>query len=52
MLHKPGIASPIVGTTTLPHLDEAVAAVGVTLSPDDITYPEEPCRPKGVLGFS
>jgi aryl-alcohol dehydrogenase-like predicted oxidoreductase len=52
MLHKPGITSPIVGTTKLQHLDEAVAAVDVKLSPDEIGYLEEPYRPKGVLGFS
>ncbi|MFI5341167.1 MAG: aldo/keto reductase [Candidatus Methylomirabilales bacterium] len=52
MLHKPGITSPIVGTTKLQHLDEAVAAVDVKLSGDDIGSLEEPYRPKGVLGFS
>jgi aryl-alcohol dehydrogenase (NADP+) len=52
MLHKPGITSPIVGTTKLQHLEEAVAAVGVKLSRDDMAYLEEPYRPKDVLGFS
>jgi aryl-alcohol dehydrogenase (NADP+) len=52
MLHRPGVTSPIVGTTKLQHLEEAVAAVDVKLSRDDITYLEEPYRPKGVLGFS
>lgn len=51
MLHKPGITSPIVGTTKLQHLEEAAAAVHVKLSQNDITYLEEPYRPKGVLGF-
>ncbi len=52
MLHKPGITSPIVGTTKLQHLEEAVAAVDVKLSRDEMAYLEEPYRPKGVLGFS
>jgi aryl-alcohol dehydrogenase (NADP+) len=52
MLHRPGITSPIVGTTKLQHLDEAVAAIGVKLSQEDIAYLQEPYRPKGVLGFS
>jgi aryl-alcohol dehydrogenase (NADP+) len=52
MLHKPGITSPILGTTKVHHLDEAVAALGVKLTPDDIGYLEEPYRPKGVLGLS
>src|SRR5690348_10930933 len=33
MLHKPGITAPIVGATKLAHLEDAVAAVDVTLSP-------------------
>lgn len=52
MLHKPGITSPIVGTTRLEHLDEAVAALEVKLTQDDIASLEEPYQPKGVLGFS
>jgi aryl-alcohol dehydrogenase (NADP+) len=52
MLHKPGITSPIVGTTKLQHLEEAVAAVDVKLSRDEMAYLEGPYRPKGVLGFS
>jgi aryl-alcohol dehydrogenase (NADP+) len=52
MLHKPGLTSPIVGTRKVQHVEEAVAAVGVTLSQEDIAYLEEPYRPKGVLGFS
>ncbi|HWU38611.1 MAG TPA: aldo/keto reductase [Candidatus Acidoferrum sp.] len=52
MLHKPGVTSPIVGTTRLQHLEDAVAALEVKLSRGDIAYLEEPYRPKGVLGFS
>lgn len=52
ILHKPGITSPVVGTTKPPHLGEAVAALDVKLTQDDIAYLEEPYRPKGVLGFS
>ena len=52
MLHRPGITSPIVGTTKLQHLEEAVAAVNLQLGKEDIAYLEEPYRPRGVLGFS
>jgi len=52
MLHKPGINSPIVGTTKLQHLEQAVPATDVKLTRNDIAYLEEPYRPKGVLGFS
>jgi aryl-alcohol dehydrogenase-like predicted oxidoreductase len=51
MLHKPGVTCPIVGTSRLQHLEEAVAAVGVRLSQEDIGHLEEPYRPKRVLGF-
>jgi aryl-alcohol dehydrogenase-like predicted oxidoreductase len=52
MLHKPGITSPVVGTTKLQHLEQAVPAIDVKLTRDDIAYLEELYRPKGVLGFS
>ena len=52
MLHKPGLTSPIVGTRKVQHVEEAVAAIGVKLSQEDIAYLQEPYRPKGVLGFS
>ena len=36
LLHKPGITSPIVGATKIEHLEDAVKALGVSLSPQDI----------------
>jgi len=52
MLHKPGIASPIIGATKMTHLDEAIAAVEISLSPDEIAYLEECYQPHPVLGHS
>jgi aryl-alcohol dehydrogenase (NADP+) len=51
MLHKPGIASPIVGATKPHHLQEAVKALEVRLSEVEIQYLEEPYRPHQVLGI-
>ena len=52
MLHKPVITAPIVGATKMSHLEDAVAALGVTLSPEEIASLEEPYVPHPVLGFS
>ena len=52
MLSKPVITSPIVGASKPGHLEDAVAAVGVKLSDDEIKRLEEPYQPHPVLGFS
>ena len=51
MLSKPVVNSPIVGATKPHHLDDAVAAVGVKLTPEEIARLEEPYVPHPVLGF-
>lgn len=51
LLQKPGVSSPVVGTTTLVHLEDLVRAVEVTLSVEDIAQLELPYQPKCVLGF-
>jgi aryl-alcohol dehydrogenase-like predicted oxidoreductase len=50
LLHKPGVTAPIVGATKLGHLEDAIAATGVTLSAEDIARLEEPYVPHPVLG--
>jgi aryl-alcohol dehydrogenase-like predicted oxidoreductase len=45
LLSKPAVTSAIVGTTKLEQLDDALAAVEVTLSPAEIAALEEPYRP-------
>ena len=51
MLQKPYITSPIVGTTRPQHLEDAVAALSVKLSTEEITRLEELYVPHPVLGF-
>jgi aryl-alcohol dehydrogenase (NADP+) len=51
VLAKPGVAAPIVGTSTISHLDDAVAASGVGLTPEEMQTLEEPYEPHRVLGF-
>lgn len=48
---KPGITAPIVGATKLEQLDDAIAALDVTLDPDEIKRLEEPYVPHPVAGF-
>lgn len=52
MLSKPVITSPIVGATKPNHLTDAVAALSVQLSPEEIASLEEPYVPHQVVGFS
>jgi len=51
LLHKPAITSPIIGVTKPHHLEEAVKALDVHLSDDEIKYLEEPYQPHAVLGM-
>lgn len=52
ILQKPGVSSPIVGTTKLQHLEDLAGALEVKLAEKDIAYLEDPYRPKRTLGFS
>jgi 1-deoxyxylulose-5-phosphate synthase len=52
VLHKPGITAPIVGATKLSHLEDAIAALSLDLSEDEIRRLEEPYVPHAVVGFS
>ncbi len=50
MLHKEAISAPIVGATKPGHIEDAVAAVDVELSDDEIAALEAPYVPHPVLG--
>jgi aryl-alcohol dehydrogenase-like predicted oxidoreductase len=50
-LAKPGITAPIIGATKPHHLDDAVAAVDVHLTAQEIELLEKPYQPHRVLGF-
>ncbi len=51
LLSKPGVTAPIVGATKLSHLEDAVAALEVKLSPEEIGLLEEPYAPHAVSGL-
>jgi len=52
MLSKPVVTSPIIGASKMNHLEEAVAALDLKLSEDEIKRLEEPYTPHRVAGFS
>jgi aryl-alcohol dehydrogenase-like predicted oxidoreductase len=51
VLQKSAISAPIVGATKMQHLDDAVAAVSLKLSADEIAKLEELYVPHEVAGF-
>jgi len=52
LLHKPAVSAPIIGASKLPHLEQAVAALEISLSTEEILYLEEPYQPHPVLGHT
>ena len=49
-LLKKGITAPILGATKVEHVEEAVEALSVKLSPDDVARLEEPYKLHRVIG--
>ena len=50
LLSKKNVASPIVGVTKIAHLMDAIKAVNVKLTEEEIKYLEEPYQPHNVVG--
>jgi aryl-alcohol dehydrogenase-like predicted oxidoreductase len=46
LLSRPGVTAPLVGATKLQHVDDAVAATALELSPDEVARLEDPYRPR------
>jgi len=51
VLARPVVTAPIVGVTKEAHLEDAVAAVDLTLTDEEIARLEEPYTPHAVVGF-
>ena len=51
VLAKPVVSAPIVGTSKPAHLEDAVAALDIVLSDDEISHMETPYVPHQVVGF-
>lgn len=52
ILHKPGITSPIIGASKMYQLEEALAALEISFTPEEMTILEEQYQPHPVLGHS
>lgn len=52
MLSKPVVTAPIIGATKPHHLEDAIAALSVQLTPEEIQQLEEAYRPHPIIGFS
>lgn len=52
VVQKPGISAPIIGASKPQHLEDAVAALSLNLTAEEITRLEEPYVPHGVVGFA
>jgi aryl-alcohol dehydrogenase (NADP+) len=52
VLAQPGVTAPIIGASKLSHLDDAIQALDVKLTPEELKSLEEPYEPHPVLGHS
>jgi aryl-alcohol dehydrogenase-like predicted oxidoreductase len=50
LLQKEPVTAPIVGATKIAHLEEAVGALDVQLTQEEIAYLEEPYVPHRIVG--
>ena len=52
LLQKPGVTSPIIGASKPHHLEDAVAALALKLSAEEMAALEEPYVPHPILGYT
>ena len=52
MLNKSHITAPIIGATKMDHLEQAISALDIQLSEEEMNRLEEPYQPHPVLGHS
>ena len=50
LLQKAPVTAPIIGATKNSHLDDAVGALGVKLTQEEVAYLEEPYAPHRIVG--
>jgi 1-deoxyxylulose-5-phosphate synthase len=51
VLARPGVTAPIVGASKLSHLEDAIQALQIKLTPEEIEALDQPYEPHPVLGF-
>ncbi|MEG0474536.1 MAG: aldo/keto reductase [Carnobacterium sp.] len=52
LLQKEAVTAPVIGATKMAHLEDAVTALSVKLSNEEIAYLEEPYTPHTIVGYS
>jgi 1-deoxyxylulose-5-phosphate synthase len=52
LLGRPAVSATVVGATKLGHVDDAIAALGVALSDEEVARLEAPYRPHPVIGHT
>ncbi|MEH7096940.1 aldo/keto reductase [Neobacillus vireti] len=52
LLQKEPVTSPIIGATKISHLEGAVGSLSVKLTPEEITFLEEPYVPHPIVGHN
>ena len=50
LLQKEPVTAPIIGATKISHLESAVGALSVKLTPEEVAYLEEPYVPHAIVG--
>lgn len=50
VLGKSEVTSPIIGASRAGHLEDAIAALSIQLSPEEVQLLEAPYRPKAIVG--
>lgn len=50
LLQKEPVTAPIIGATKISHLEEAIEALSVQLTDEEVTYLEEPYVPHRIVG--
>jgi aryl-alcohol dehydrogenase-like predicted oxidoreductase len=50
LLHQDPVDAPILGVSSVEHLEDAVEALDIDLSSSDLEYLEEPYEPSQITG--
>jgi len=50
LLHKEPVVAPVIGATKISHLESAVESVSIKLTPEEISFLEEPYIPHPIVG--
>jgi aryl-alcohol dehydrogenase-like predicted oxidoreductase len=52
LLQKEPVVAPVIGATKISHLETAVEALSVKLTPEEVTFMEEPYVPHPIVGHN